>query len=191
VASGVLTAGQSVQVLQGNGVGQTATVAKVLNHVRAEGPVAAGHGAGIVLDRELDVSRGDWLLAPPQANLAGDVDFADDGFAEPVAPFHVGRDLTATIAWLDDEALVPGRLYWALHGQRWVKAKVKRIVHNLNIDNLAQEPAHQVEANHIAKIELALQSPLATLPYAQSRAMGALVLVDATSNRTSGAVLVD
>ena len=60
VAAGGVQAGDTVRVFPS---GQSATVAQVLDHVRQPGAVAAGHSAGIVLDREVDVSRGDWLLA--------------------------------------------------------------------------------------------------------------------------------
>jgi sulfate adenylyltransferase subunit 1 (EFTu-like GTPase family) len=63
---------------------------------------------------------------------------------------------------MDDETLVAGRVYWALHGHRWVKAKVRRIVHKLDIHTLAEEDATQLEPNAIGHIELALQEPLAT-----------------------------
>ena len=167
VAAGTLAPGQTVQVLPG---GQSAVVAEVLNHVRVPQAVAAGHSAGIILDREVDVSRGDWLLAP-----------------EGVEP---ARTLSATVAWLDDEPLVAGRVYWALHGHRWVKAKISRIVHRVDIHSLEEAPATQLEANAIGHIELALQEPLATRPYAHSRALGALVLVDTATHKTAGAVLV-
>ncbi|ROZ77088.1 sulfate adenylyltransferase subunit 1 [Ramlibacter sp. WS9] len=167
VATGSIEPGQQIKVLPS---GQTATVAQVLNHVREPKNVPAGHSAGIVLDREVDVSRGDWLLAP--------------GAAEP------SRDISATIAWMDDEPLVAGRVYWALHGHRWVKAKVKRIVHKLDVNTLAEADATQLEPNSIGHIDLALQEPLATLPYARSRILGSLVLVDTASHKTSGAVLV-
>ncbi len=167
VASGHVEPGQRVSVLPS---GQTATVAQVLSHTRQPKTVHAGHSAGIVLDREVDVSRGDWLLAP-------------DAFA-PV------REITATVAWLDDEPLVPGRVYWALQGHRWVKAKVARIVDRLNINTLDAEPAAQLEANAIGDIVLALQQPLAVLPFARSRALGSLVLVDTASHKTAAAVLV-
>jgi sulfate adenylyltransferase subunit 1 len=167
VATGAVQPGQQVTVLPS---GQTATVAQVLDHARKPGAVVARHSAGIVLDREVDVSRGDWLLAP--------------------GAFAPSRDLSATIAWLDDEPLVAGRVYWALHGHRWVKVKVKRIVHKLDVNTLAEEDADHLEPNGIGHVELALQEPLATLPYARSRAMGALVLVDTASHKTSGAVLI-
>ncbi|MBC5783446.1 sulfate adenylyltransferase [Ramlibacter sp. USB13] len=167
VATGEVQPGQEVTVLPG---GQVARVAQVLDHVRTSGPVAARHSAGIVLDREVDVSRGDWLLAP--------------------AALTPSREVSATVAWLDDEPLVAGRVYWALHGHRWVKAKVKRIVHKLDVNTLAEQDANQLEPNGIGHVELALQEPLATLPYARSRALGALVLVDTASHKTSGAALV-
>jgi sulfate adenylyltransferase subunit 1 len=132
--------------------------------------VQAAHGAGIVLDREVDVSRGDWLLAP--------------GGPEP------SRKLAATVAWMDDEPLVAGRTYWALHGHRWVKARVQRIVHRLNVHTLVEEDATELEANAIGHVELALQEPLAVLPFGRSRVLGSLILVDTASHRTSGAVLV-
>ena len=131
VATGHVEPGQQVKVLPS---GQTATVAQVLNHVRQPRNVPAGHSAGIVLDREVDVSRGDWLLAP--------------GAPEP------SREISATIAWMDDEPLVAGRVYWALHGHRWVKAKVKRIVHKLDVNTLAEADADHLEPNSIGHVEL-------------------------------------
>ncbi len=171
VATGGVQPGQAVKVMPG---GQTARVAQVLNHVRQPGPVLAGHGAGIVLDREVDVSRGDWLLA----------DGEDPAAVQPV------RELQATVAWMDDEPLVAGRAYWALHGHRWVKAKVRRIVHRLDVNTLAEEDATELPPNAIGHIELVLQEPVAALPFARSRVLGALVLVDTATHKTSGAVLV-
>ncbi|MGJ7487728.1 sulfate adenylyltransferase subunit 1 [Variovorax sp. LT2P21] len=167
VASGHVEPGQQVTVMPS---GQTATVAQVLGHTRQPKTVHAGHSAGIVLDRELDVSRGDWLLAP-------------DAFT-PV------REITATVAWLDDEPLVPGRIYWALQGHRWVKAKVARIVDRVDIATLEARPATQLEANAIGDVVLALQQPLAVLPFTRSRTLGSLVLVDTATHKTAAAVLV-
>jgi sulfate adenylyltransferase subunit 1 len=171
VATGEAIVGQRVRVLPS---GQSAVVARVLSHVREEQDVTAGHSAGIVLDREVDVSRGDWLLAE-----------AEDGTA-----LQGAREISATVAWMDDEPLVPGRAYWALHGHRWVKAKVRRIVHKLDIHTLAEQDAAQLEANAIGEVELVLQDSIATRPYAASRTLGALVLVDQASHKTAAAVLV-
>ena len=170
IASGAVQVGQRVSVLPG---GKSAVVAEVLDHARNPKAVRAGHSAGIILDRELDVSRGDVLLAA-------------EGFGDSPGK----RTLMATVAWMDDEPLLPGRMYWALQGHRWVKAKVQRIAHQVHIQTLAHQPATQLDANAIGVVELVLQAPIAALPFAQSRILGALVLVDSASHKTSGAALI-
>jgi sulfate adenylyltransferase subunit 1 len=169
VATDSLSVGQSVKVFPS---GQTAIVAQVLSTTRQEKNSITGQSAGLVLDREVDVSRGDWVVAADAA-LEGQ------------------RQIDATVAWMDDEPLVAGRLYWALHGHRWVKAKVHRVVHRLNINTLAEEDASELPANSVGHVTLAFQEPLITLPFAQSRILGALILVDTASHKTSGAVLVN
>jgi sulfate adenylyltransferase subunit 1 len=169
VATGTLSVGQSVKVFPS---GQLATVAQVLSATRQDTSKLTGQSAGVVLDREVDVSRGDWLVA------------ADSGLEGK-------QQIDTTIAWMDDEPLVPGRLYWALHGHRWVKARVQRIVHRLNIHTLAEEEASELAANAVGHVTLAFQEPLMTLPFAKSRVLGALILVDTASHKTSGAVLVN
>jgi sulfate adenylyltransferase subunit 1 len=180
--AGTAQVGQTVKVLPS---GQTATVAQVLGHTRQPRSVPAGHSAGIVLDREVDVSRGDWLLAVAPTTGAA------DEFDTPSGPFNPGRELKATVAWMDDEPLVAGRVYWALHGHRWIKAKIRRIVHKLDINTLAQEDASQLDANAIGHVELILQEAVATLPYSRSRVLGSLILVDTASHKTAGAVLIN
>ena len=170
IASGGAQPGQQITVMPS---GKTATIAQVLNHARQPQSVLAGHSAGLILDRELDVSRGDWLLA-------------SEGFE----PALGAREITATVAWMDEEPLVPGRLYWALHGHRWVKAKISRIVHQIDINTLATHEAAQLDVNAIGVVALVLLEPIAALPYKQSRVLGSLVLVDTASHKTSGAALV-
>ncbi|MBC7549165.1 MAG: 50S ribosome-binding GTPase, partial [Polaromonas sp.] len=65
IASGMAQPGVEVTVMPS---GKTATIAQVVSHSREPKTVAANHSAGIILDRELDVSRGDWLLASDEAN---------------------------------------------------------------------------------------------------------------------------
>jgi sulfate adenylyltransferase subunit 1 len=171
VATGTVQPGDTISILPS---GKTAVVAQVLNHARVAKNVGAGHGAGLVLDREVDVSRGDWILASNDAP----------------SHFETTREIKATVAWMDDEPLVAGRVYLALHGHRWIKAKVKRIVHSLDINTLQEHDAKEILPNAIGHIEVSLQEPIAALPYAQSRVLGSLILVDTASHKTSGALLL-
>lgn len=197
IASGNAQPGVEITVMPS---GKTATIAQVLSHARQPKNVAANHSAGIILDRELDVSRGDWILQtptlaatraalPPERTLAprGGPSSPDGNFPSLLPGT---REITASVAWMDEEPLIPGRIYWALHGHRWVKAKIKRIVSHININTLESTVATQLDANAIGVVELALLEPIAALPYKQSRGLGSLILVDTASHKTSGAALV-
>jgi len=168
VATGQLRVGQQVRLFPG---GQSARVSVVYDAARNPGTVVAGASAGIILDREVDVSRGDSIV-------------------EEALAAHATNPLQVTLAWMDEEPLVSGRAYWVLHGHRWVKAKVGHIAHRRNIHTLEQEPADSLAVNEIGSVVLQLQEPLLTLPFEQSRALGALILVDVSSHSTAGAALV-
>jgi len=185
VATGTVQVGDTISI---HPSGQTAVVAQVVNHARVPGSIAAGHGAGITLDREVDVSRGDWLLAQVTPAAEPDDEFADT--PKPRAFAEATREIKATVAWMDDEPLVAGRVYLALHGHRWIKAKVKRIVHSLDINTLQEHDATEIAPNAIGHIELALQEAITAVPYAQSRVLGSLILVDTATHKTSGALLL-
>ena len=126
------------------------------------------------------------MAAPVQAAVA------EDDFDAPaaVSPWPSSRDLTATVAWMDNEPLVPGRVYWALHGHRWVKVKAKRIVHKLNINTLDKEATDQLEANAIGQVELQLQEAIPAAAFNKARQLGSIILVDTASHATAGAALI-
>ncbi len=129
--------------------------------------------------------------AAAEAVLQAAADDDDFDTPAPVSPYPGQRELATTIAWMDDEPLVAGRVYWALHGHRWVKAKVRRIVHRLDIHTLAESDASQLEPNAIGHVELLLQEALPAVAFERSRVLGALILVDTASHKTAGAVLVN
>jgi sulfate adenylyltransferase subunit 1 len=169
VARGAIAVGDKVTLFPS---GQTATVQALLGVNGEQRDAAAGRSVGVVLDRMLDVSRGDWLLAPGVAAAAG------------------SRTLRATLAWLDTEAATPGRRYLLRHGHRWVPARLRAVHHRVDIQTLATGPADALQVNDIGEVEFELQQPLPLLPYGDSRVGGALIVVDPSSHRTSGALLV-
>ena len=193
VGTGVLQAGQEVRIFPSQ---QSAVVVEVIDQIRQPHAVSAGLSAGVLLDREVDISRGDWLLAPasPAVSAAPAADDFDDFGDAPTAAeayaWPVKREWTATIAWMDEEPAAIGRVYWALHGHRWVKAKIRRIVHRLNINTLQREDAQVLPANAIGVVELVLQEALPEAAYTQSRSLGAAILVDTASHKTVAAVLI-
>ncbi len=170
VAQGRLRAGDRVQVFPS---GEEAVVSEVRHPNRGnpkQGHAQAGESAGVVLDRQLDVSRGNWLAHP--GSLKGT------------------RQFTATLAWLDSEPAVAGRKYLLRHGNQWVQARLVSIDQRLDIHTLQRSPSAQLQVNDIGDVRFELQHPLPLAAFASNRVGGALIVVDPASHRTSAAVLV-
>ena len=167
IAHGRLQPGDAVELFPS---GQRATVVALR---RAGSDVAAGEAGqsvGVVLDRQLDVSRGDWIGTPRTLLPA--------------------QRFGATLAWLDTEPAVVGRKYLVRHGHRWVQARIASIGHRLDIHTLAPTDAHELAVNDIGQVVVELQQPLPLQTYADNRVGGALIVVAPASHRTSGALLV-
>lgn len=212
LAAGQATPGQRVHI---HPSGQSATIVQVLDHCqRPQQSVGAGWSAGIVLDRELDISRGDWLLGESAGTQPGSDSRPDTspdtgaptpgdsldslhGCDEPLraaAPGHAWgapqRTLHATLAWMDEEPAQPGRIYWALHGHRWIKARISQITGQLDIHTLQRHSATTLEANAIGTAQILLQDTVPLAAYSQCRSLGAMILVDSATHRTAAAVLL-
>ena len=167
IAHGGVKAGDTVQIYPS---GETAVVAEVRHAGLVVDGCEAGQSAGIVLDRQVDVSRGDWVFTPGSAPTQ--------------------QTFSGTLAWLDTEPAVLGRKYWVRHGNRWVQARITAIDHRLDINTLEEVDAHELGVNEIGRVQLQTQQALPVEAYADNRVGGALIVVDPTTNRTSGALLV-
>lgn len=169
LATGTVRPGDAVAVFPS---GETARVAQVLYH--AGQPLAAGdagQSVGLVLDRAIDVSRGDWLAAP--GTLEG------------------RRRFAATLAWLDPEPARVGRRYWLRHGHRWVQGRIVAIEHRLDIDTLEPVEAQHLGVNDLGRVVVETAESLPLTAFSDSTEGGALIVIDAATHRTSGALLVD
>jgi len=76
------------------------------------------------------------------------------------------------------------------HGNRWTQARITAIRHRLDIHSLQESDAEQLAVNEIGHVQIQTQQPLPVEAYADNRVGGALIIVDPTTNRTSGALLV-
>jgi sulfate adenylyltransferase subunit 1 len=167
IAHGRVKAGDAVQLFPS---GEVAMVAEVRRAGAVVAAAEAGQSTGLVLDRQIDVSRGDWIAKP--------------------ATVQATQRFTATLAWLDTEPAVVGRKYWVRHGHRWVQARFTAIDHRLDIHTLEETDAHELAVNDIGHVTVEVQQPLPVEGYETNRVGGALIVVDPASHRTSGALLV-
>jgi len=132
---------------------------------------SAGDAITLVLEDELDIARGD-LLVPP----------AD---RPPIAD-----QFAATILWLDEEHMLPGRQYLMRIGTEWVPASVTSIRHRLDVNTQETLAAKRLELNEIGVCHLQAARAVPLDPYAECRATGAFILVDRFTNRTAAAGMV-
>ncbi|MBL8329793.1 MAG: sulfate adenylyltransferase [Rubrivivax sp.] len=168
VAAGQVRVDDEVQLMPAGGKARVAGLRRAGSDVEQ---VEAGHSAGLILDRHLDVSRGDWFVTP--------------GGCTPVQRFR------ATLAWLDTEPAQIGRKLWVRHAHRWVQARITAIEHRLDIQTLLPTNTHELGVNDIGLVTVELQQPLPLTTYAHNRVGGALIVVDPSSHRTSGALMVE
>jgi len=165
IAAGTVRPGDAVRVLPS---GKTSTVQRI---VTADGDLeraVAGQSVTLTLADEIDVSRGDILAtadSPPEA--------ADQ--------------FEATLVWMDDEAMLPGRPYLLKIGAKLVGATITEPKHKVDVNTLEQRPAKRLELNEIGVCNLSLDAAIAFEPYAANRDLGGFILIDRISNRTVGA----
>ncbi len=169
VACGRVRPGQRV-VVQPAGV--EAGVLRIVTMDGAQPSAEAGDAVTLVLDREIDVSRGDVLAA------------AD-------APVAVADALSARLIWLHDTPLAAGREYWVKLGTRSVPGSVSRIRHRIDVNTRGAEPADTLGLNDLGHVELHLQAPVAFEPYPDSRDLGGFILIDRLTNATVGVGMVE
>ncbi|HEX4023682.1 MAG TPA: sulfate adenylyltransferase subunit CysN [Steroidobacteraceae bacterium] len=132
---------------------------------------AAGQSVTLALEDQIDVSRGD-LFAPASA------------------PAQVSDLFEATVVWMSEEPMLPGRPYLLKCGTRTVTATVAPLKHKINVNTLEKLSARQLELNEIGLVHLNLDRPLAFDPYEDNRDTGGFILIDRISNGTVGAGLL-
>jgi len=125
----------------------------------------------LVLEDELDVSRGDMIV----------------GAGEPP---EIATEISATVCWLADAKLEPARKYVLRHTTREVAARVIGVDHLLDVSTHERLAPRALERNDIGLVRFALAQPIAVEAYAVNRVTGAFVLIDPVSNQTVAASIL-
>jgi bifunctional enzyme CysN/CysC len=168
VASGSIAAGDAVVAAK------SGRMSRVKRIVAAGGDLSRaveGQAVTLVLEDEIDVSRGNVLVAPD---------------ARP----HVAQDFAANLVWFDESPLVAGRSYILRTETDQVGATVRALQHRVDINDLSDEPAKSLQMNEVGVVDIAAQSALAFDTFAENRATGAFVLIDRLTNATVAAGMI-
>ena len=169
VAAGVVRTGDEVVALPS---GRTSRVVSIDTY---EGPIAeafAPMSVTLRLADEIDVSRGDMLV---------------HAAARP----HVTERFDARVVWMAERALDPTRTYLLKHTTRTTRVDVERIEGVIDPESLALRPAARLDLNDIGLLTLRCHRPLFVDAYAVHRATGAFILIDALTNDTVAAGMIE
>jgi sulfate adenylyltransferase subunit 1 len=169
VASGVIAVGDAITVQP---TGAVATVARLHTYDGDLQRAHAGQAVTVVLDRDVDVSRGDTLVHATDTTQAS-------------------QKFTADLCWMDSAALNPARKYWLKIGAKTTYAKVDSVGSVLDIATLNYgESTAPFGLNAIGTATLTLQNAVLADAYNHNRATGAFVLIDTASHQTVAAGMV-
>jgi sulfate adenylyltransferase subunit 1 len=168
IASGVVRRGDAVAVLPS---GRTAKVDRIVTFDGDLDEAFAPMSVTLVLDRELDISRGDLIAAPG-------------------TPASKASRVEAALVWMDRRPLDLHRRYLIKHASHTLPAFVSSIAHRTNISTLAHERAETLEMNGIGVVSINLLRPIAFDSYRENRSTGALILIDPETNHTVAAGMI-
>jgi sulfate adenylyltransferase large subunit len=168
VASGVIRPGDEVVALPS---GRRTRVCTIVSYDGDLAEAFAPMPVTLQLEDEIDLSRGDMLVSPENGP-------------------RVSRRFRAMLVWLHATPLEVGRTYLVKHTARQTKIRALQIRHRVNVNTFEQEQTNELKMNEIASIEFEAHVPLFFDPYASNRATGSFILIDAVSNATVGAGMI-
>ena len=169
VATGTISDGQTIKVLPS---GETATVKKITLLGQDMSYANAGRAITVQLDREVDISRGDLIVAEN-------------------APCEVADHFEAKIFWMDIENGYAGREFTVKISASSVNARITKIKHVIDVNNGINIPADKLSLNDCAVITLKTNKPVPFEPFSTVRELGSFVLVNKITNQTAAAGMIN
>jgi len=152
--------------------GKRSSIARIITQTGDLENAVNGQAVMLTLSDEVDISRGDVIVAGK-------------------SPCEVADQFAAHIIWMDEAELIPGRGYWLKMGARTVNATITEIKHKIDINSQEPLAAKTLQLNEIGVCNLNLDQALPFEPYALNRALGGFILIDRQSNATVAAGTVD
>jgi bifunctional enzyme CysN/CysC len=169
VASGTIAVGDRVTVAKS---GQSTRIKEIVTQDGSLERAVEGQAVTLVLEHQLEVSRGNMLTA------------SDD---RPI----VADQFQAHVIWFDATALIPGRSYILRTETDSVEATVTALKYEVDVNTFAHLAAKALHMNGVGVCNFAARAPIVFDSYAANRVTGNFVLIDRMSNRTVGAGMID
>ena len=168
IASGSVAPGDEVRILPS---GKTSTVSRIVTFDGDKDTAVAGQSVTLTLADEVDCSRGQIITA------------AKD-------PLEVADQFEATIIWMDEEALIPGRGYYLKIGAQTVSAAIAQPKYQVNVNTMEHTAVKTLDLNAIGVATVTTDRAIPFASYADNRDLGGFILIDKMTNATVGAGLI-
>ena len=165
IASGEVRVGERVRVLPS---GKESRIASMITPAGEAQVARAGEAVTLTLADEIDISRGDMI-------------------AHADAPPEVADQFEATLVWMHDEPLLPGRPYLVKLGTQTVGATCATPKYKIDVNTREHLAARTLALNEIGVCNLSFDRPVAFDPYDQNRHTGGFIVIDRFTNDTVGA----
>ena len=168
IESGSVSVGDAIKVLPS---GESAKVTLIYEGDKEVQTSATGHAVTIQLDTEIDVSRGCVLIRDTSLS--------------------VNSMFAATLLWMDDVKLLPGRNFLLKLGTQSVPATIMKIRYKIDVNTGEEVYADAIYKNEIALCEISTASKLVFDEFEKNNALGSLILIDRVSHMTSACGIVE
>ena len=168
IASGAVEIGERVKALPS---GKESRVTRIVTQDGDYDRGIVGQSVTLTLEHEIDVSRGDLLVTA-------------------ASPPGVADQFQATVIWMHEESMLPGRSYFLKIGARTVGATITSLKHKVNVNTLEHLAAKMLELNEIGICNIGLDRQIPFDPYTENRETGSFILIDRLTNETVGAGLI-
>lgn len=170
LAGGTVKPGDKVRIVPS---GKTSTIASIVTMAADASQcdlaeAVAGQSVTLTLKDEIDCSRGDVIAAADNPPLAAD-------------------RFEASLVWMDETEMLPGRAYELRIGTQAVSTRIQAPKYAVNVNNMEHLAAASLGLNEIGVVELATDRPVVFAPFADSQKLGSFVLIDKLTNATVAA----
>ncbi len=169
VASGVFRKGDLITALPS---GKSTKIKSIVTYDGDLDEAFPPMAVTLTLEDEIDISRGDMLIGTEQQ-----------------API-VADKFKATIVWMTEKALTPGRQYILKLATRSVSGSIALIHHRIDVNTLEHHDAQDLQLNEIGSCTVAVNAPVVFDAYKNNKGTGAFIIIDRLTNGTVGAGMI-
>jgi len=169
VVSGSVSEGDAIKVLPSGKQSTVNTIVMMDGHIET---APLGQSVTLTLDDEIDISRGDMIVAAESA-------------------IKIANEFKTTILWMSEETLVPNKQYWIKFRAKLITATLSEPHYKLDINTLEKCSTDKLALNEIGECDLYLDQDIPFEPYKDNHQLGSFIIIDRVSNNTVGMGLIE